>query len=254
MRKFSYIVILIMLFCNLVYGQNQNTIVLSKQDSADLYYRIKLLESSKESINDQLKNKFDEYKNSNDRQMNPLYIVSMVVIILAGLGMTGYFTYMKKYVNSIVTKRIACIIEEKKNQIVELIRNYEYESILKREKKILLLSANPSENMQLSDFCSKFDFSNVKNIVIDNFKNIETNTTIKESDVIVINNIKKTINDEDLKRIFDFFSDYKNSFIYYGIYNSILAGLKNVNFANSDFTLYSRILETLKTHNILSKS
>ncbi|MDD4354019.1 MAG: hypothetical protein PHN56_06205 [Candidatus Nanoarchaeia archaeon] len=256
MKKISLILCVAILLNNVLFGQKKEFATLSKQDSVNLYNRVEKVEKFQNVIEKDLNLQVKTI----DQKLNTDYNFLKYIVIYGGsftlLGLLiGIFVVYKKSV-SFANKKSEEIIEkffnEKKEQFIKLVKDSEIESTLKRTKKILLLSINSTESKQLFDFCSKLDFANIINTEIADFDNINENKYLQEADVIVINNIHKSISDDDLLKILNAFPKCKNSFLYYGIQNNKLFGFKNINFANSEFTLYARIMETLKTQNILA--
>jgi sugar-specific transcriptional regulator TrmB len=262
MKKFSFVIIGILFSAN-IYSQNNAKYLV--QDSSKLYNRIDKIEQFQENTLGKIENKSSELdnkftkleqdlKNDNNYMKTLLWIFGSITVLGLIVGLYSVYKNAIKFANQKIEEKLDKFFEDKKHQFIDLIRKNETETFLKQNKKILLLSGEQSENERIIKQFKKFDFTNVKNTVIAEFENIKSNSLLKESDVIVINNKSKVISDENLDKLLKSFTDFRNSFIYYGTFNNQLSGMENVNFANSEFTLYARIIETIKAQQFLVKN
>jgi len=259
MKKFKTILILILLCSNIAFGQNKDSI-------SDIIFRIEKIEGFQENSITKIDNKSVEIdnkftkleqdlKDDNNYMKTLLWIFGSITVLGLFIGWYTVYKNAVKFANQKVEEKLEKFFDDKKLQFIELIKSHELEAILKQNKKLLLLSGNHEDNEIILKLFKKFDFANVKNTVFTNFENIHENSLLKENDLIVLNNMSnpQSFSNENLEKLLVTMSDYKNSFLYYGTLNPKLFGYKNINFANSEFTLYTRILETLKTQNILTK-
>ncbi|TAH22236.1 MAG: hypothetical protein EAZ08_01920 [Cytophagales bacterium] len=134
MRKFSLILFSFFIIAS-AFAEKKDVATFSKQDSAQILNRLQILEGQKENLKDSIENKFNDYKNNNDRQLNPIFILFTIVITISGLGMFGYFFYIKKYINDKINNHITNIVEGQKEKIIMLLHDQDFENILKKDKK-----------------------------------------------------------------------------------------------------------------------
>jgi hypothetical protein len=77
---------------------------------------------------------------------------------------------------------------------------------------------------------------------------------LNEYNIIVINNAKDGFSSELLSQTLESVTAYNSLVVYFGKYKGVLDQYQNINFANSEFTLYARIMETLKIQYIITKN
>ncbi len=243
-----------------IFAQNKDVVLLKKQDSVLLYNRIERLEGMKEVTEKSLTEKFNELKNANDKSLNSVYVVYNVLMALAGLGVLvfviGYFVWIPRLIKKTIEERVSNIIEKERDKIIQIIKDVDNENIIKKDSNILVLSPNEQTNEVIKKMVvEKFnDLQKVKFLVLQNESDIQTLQN-KNTDLVIVNDINDNnkFAENIINGLITQYQDYKTCFLYYGTQNKILFGKKNINFANSEFTLYSRIIETLKMQKILEK-
>lgn len=239
-----------------VFAQNKDIVLFKKQDSLSLYNRIERLEGMKENISTNLDNKFTTQSNEINKQNSIIYIVFGVFVVIGGGSCFFGIGYIKTFIKNKIEDKISGIVEEQKDKIIQIIKDVDTENIIKENSKILVLSPNQETDEKTKIlFTKKFnDIKEVNFMALQNENDID-NLSTEITDLIIINDINndnkfaENIIDGLIKK----YQDYKTCFLYYGVQNPRLFSKKNINFANSEFTLYSRIIETLKMQAILKK-
>ncbi len=175
----------------------------------------------------------DEYKN-----------VRNIFLIILGLGIpaTLYGIYMmfwgmNKKIKTAINERIETIVEQKREEIIKLVSNQEFETRLKAQKKILVISANESSQEEVKHTMSKFKFKNVIYRVNGSFDEFP------DHDLIVFNNADGDLSQQNIKDIITSNTDEDACFVAYT--TKQLDRNPRLNFANSKFTLYHSLLTTL---------
>lgn len=239
MKKFNFLFILLIL--PVFFFAKKDTLTL-----ADLNERMSVLENYKENIDKTAKIDYDnsikEFKKDTEETSKSLFWLfgGLTVAAIAALGVNLYnhFWGLNKKINKKITDKIETIIEQKREDIISIIKDEEYERILKRTKKILTISSSQESEEQVKNTFSKMKFNNVVFRVKDNFTNIPDN------DIIVFNNINGELDQQYIDTIVAQINDEEKCFIGYTINN--LTRHEQFNFANSRFTLYHQVLNTLK--------
>lgn len=242
MKKFRvYMVICTLLLqSNYLISQNQ-----TNTNSSDFEKRLSNLENYKENINtvskievqaakEELKKEFDsDYKN-----------VRNLLALILGLGLptTLYAVYMmywgfSKKMKNIINEKIETIVEHKREEIIKLINNQEFEKNLKNNKKLLVISENEDAQDEIKRMMSNFKFKNLTFRINKSFQNMP------EHDLIIFNNCDDSLTQQDINEFMDSIDDEDTYFVAYT--SKQLERNPRLNFANSKFTLYHNILTTL---------
>ena len=137
------------------------------------------------------------------------------------------------------------MIREERGNISQILHDASFETKLKKERIITVLSPDREEEAKIRAFFQKVDFVKV------NFKTISAYEDIK-CDLVLFNNINPNSQIQN-----NVLADYNAKagnrlcFVYYGKFNPTLESFTRTNMANSEFTLYARIMETLKIKEVL---
>lgn len=238
MKKINFF-ILLLLFPLFIFAKN-DTIKVSEIDR-----RLTALEQYKEMMSAQAKLDYEKsakkLEDNIDEKTNTILWTfgTFTVLALAALGINAlnFWTLNKKIENKINSK-IEGIIEQKREDILSIVKDEEYERKLKQTKIILVISSSRVAEEQIKHTFSKFDFNNVKFRVKDSFQ------TIPENDIIVFNNLNGELDQVFINSIVNNINDDEKCYIGYTTTN--LARHEQFNFANSRFTLYHQLLSTLK--------
>ncbi len=250
------------LLCYAFIGQAQSNIS-EKSDTgkfetkmAEIEKKVNALEFNRGNLKEFFNNGVDTKKTELDAKFNDVKSAVIVLSILALAGILGtcfvYFVELPKKAKQIFTEKMGELLNEEKATIVNLIRDYEVENRLSKEKSILVISSNSENNSKIKDFLKRsLGFKTVSTVLF-NDNSIELNEKMKNSNVVFFNNIANSLDSNFMKNVLTEFKDYNTCFVYYGSgFNSELVGFRNINFANSEFTIYARIIETLKIQEVI---
>jgi len=226
----------------------------SQTDTNSLSTRVKVLENNwsavheeynlniaklDSSIDDKISNRVSEI-NDAKRQLDLLTYFGLPITIASIIGL--YFLALKKAKKFVVDK-IENIVEHKREEIINLIETQEYDSRLRKNKKLLVLSPDEDSQEKIKLFIDKLKFNNVKYRPIDKYQKFE------DYDLIIFNDHYTSFN-QDL--ITEFITNIEEEHINFVAYTkNKLAPNHRLNFSNSPFTLYHSILSTLKYGEIL---
>ena len=254
------ILIIFFLTSIVIYGQNSksNSIEINKLNN-----RIEILEGQKENINKQselLEKDFEIKK----KDLNSEFLANKIeidqdlsgirnLLYTLGIGvlglLLGYWFYFKSFINrkaeeiseNKINDIVSNIVETNKDKIVNLIKSQNLELLLKEKSHLLVIVENEIDKEFLSTFFKEVNIKNVTysigneytkptsdiNLVIfDDHRFTKTNHTL-------FNEYLEKSNNNDL--LFIFFGDRFNAI-----------DREKVNFANSKFTLYNQIMNSLK--------
>lgn len=184
-----------------------------------------------------------------------------VILWVFGIGLIGTiiagFFYFKKFIKdkseeiaiNRITERIANIVDNNKNKILDLIKSQDLDYKIKNSKKLLIISQNMNDSNEIKDLFLKFGFLRVDCEILSSFQNRNN------YDLIIFDFIKTPPLEPLIKDFLDN-TDAKTDFIYYGGSNlSLLNNYRNkANGANSKFTLYSQVMNTLKVKELLNEN
>ena len=241
MKQFKSIVIVLFFLM-------QVSISFANNDSSrlkDIEKRVGLLEEYKTNIEyiskvDYQKAKEDIIKDNNDSTKNVKNLFTL--ILLFGIPSTLYGAYMMFFglntkINKAINDKIATIVEQKREDIIKLINNQEFERKLKNSKVILVISPTEEAQEEIKKTMLNFKF---KNLI---FRIDKKYDIIPTHDLIVFNNCDGELTQLSINEIMDKISDEDICFVAYT--SKQLERNPRLNFANSKFTLYHNILTTL---------
>lgn len=248
-----------------IYGQDSksNNLEINK-----LKNRIEILEGQKENLNKQselvekdieikkrdLDSRFLENKIEIDKDLsgvrNLLYTLGIGVLGL----LLGYWFYFKNFINkkaeeiseSKINDIVSNIVEINKDKIVNLIKSQNLELLVKEKSHILVIVESESDKKFLSKFFKEVDIKNVNYIVGNEFVQPSTDVNLvifddhrltKTNHKLFNEYIEKSNND---RLLFIFFGDRFEA-----------VDRERVNFANSKFTLYNQIMNSLKYNELI---
>ena len=239
MKKFN-LLLMLLIFPLFLFAKN-DTLSLSSINK-----RLSNVEEYKENIDRTAKIDYDnsikEFKKETEETSKSLFwlIGGLTVVAIAALGVNLYNLLwgINKKINKKITDKIETIVEQKREDIISIIKDEEYERKLKSNKKVLVISSSRESEEQVKNTFSNMGFKNVLFRVKDSF------TTIPDNDIIVFNNINAELEQSYINEIVNQINDEEKCYIGYTIQN--LDRHEQFNFANSRFTLYHQILNTLK--------
>lgn len=233
--------------------------------------RIKILEGQKDNLNKQsellqeefklkagnLDAKFTENKLSIDQDLATV----RWMIYAFGLGLIGtligYLFYFKNFIQkrteAIAEEKIdsllSNIVEHKKQELIHLIRSQDLENELRQKSLILVLCESEADKASMLLFFEAVKIKNVDYELSETFK-----TPASNYDLIIFNDYRDTKKNHDLFE--EYIKELANTnmlFIFFGNrFNT--PNRDKVNFANSKFTLYNQIMNSLKFNQLQKTS
>lgn len=236
--KVAALIFLGMIQCNL-FATN------TPDKTVELEKRINYLEDYKNNIENVSKIEFQKAKEELNKEIVEDYdnVKNIfALILLFGIPTTLYGVYMmfwgiKKKVEKLIDERIETIVEQKREEIIKLVNNQEFESSLKNTKKIIVISPSEDAQEEIKRTMSNFKF---KHLI---FRINNTINNIPKHDLIIFNNIDGEFSQTEIDSIMSEESDEDVCFVAYTSKN--LDRNPRLNFANSKFTLYHSVLSTL---------
>ncbi|WP_284462382.1 NARF domain-containing protein [Chryseobacterium sp.] len=245
MRKINFF-ILLLLFPILMFAKDDSLMV------SDINKRVITLEQYKEMMAAQAKMDYEKsakkLEDDIDEKTDTILWTfgSFAVLALAALGVNALnYWNLNKKVDGKINSKIEGIIEQKREDILSMVKDEEYERKLKQAKNILVISSSREAEEEIKHTFSKFNFKNVKYRVKNSFQ------TIPENDIVVFNNLNGELDQAFINSIVATINDDEKCYIAYTITN--LDRHEQFNFANSRFTLYHNLLNTLKFSDLNSQ-
>lgn len=258
---------LIITFASIVslFAQDENQPVVKKIQKIE--QRLEVLEGQKENLDKQseileanfeskekeINTAFDQYQLEINKEVNWIYnlLTYWIPLVFLGFGIP-LFVYIKDFIKKtskekaeqIITERVADIIEENKEKIISLIFEYDIETRLKRESKILVILEDKSHQPYMEMLFLEIEILNVQFIVGEKYI-----TPAPDIDLIIFDDHNDTGKNHKLfEEYLDQLSDNNMLFIFYG--KKFNQRREQLNFANSKYTLYDRIMNSLKFRDI----
>jgi len=225
-----------------------------KSDTISLSLRIKNLEEYRENLekiyqlrSEELNKTINEKIDAKTKEVTEanktlsLFLLIGIPATLGGLVIVYFGATMKA--KKMMIEKIEKIVEHKREEIIRLIETQEFDTKLRRTKKLMVLSPTEEAQESIKPFFSKVKFENV------NFRIVSAYQDFSEYDLIVFNDHNSPF-DEDI--IQEYLNNAKNEDTTFVAYTSRqLKRDHRMNFSNNRFTLYHSILSTLKYAEIL---
>jgi hypothetical protein len=229
----------------------------AKSDSLNLREienRVQNLENYKENL-DQLyeisSGKLEQSSNAQlQHQLATIEESKKILSLLVWIGipatllglLSAYFLAINR-AKKLVVNKIESIVEHKREEIIKLIETQEFDSKLRKTKRLLILSSTEKAQEDIKKFFFKFKFKNVQYRIVDQYK------LFTDYDVIIFNNEDGSFGQDLINQYLLNASPDDTCFVAYTTVN--LNRDHRVNFSNSPFTLYHSVLTTLKYDEIL---
>jgi hypothetical protein len=243
-----------------IYSQNpkSNALEINKLNN-----KIEILEGQKENLNKQsqllekdfeikkknLDSRFLENKIEIDKDLsgvrNLLYTLGIGVLGL----LLGYWFYFRNFINkkaeeiseNKINDIVSNIVEVNKDKILNLIKGQDLELIVKEKSHLLVITESINDKKFLSSFFEEVNIKNVTYVIGNEY--IEPTSDI---DLVIFDDHRVTkINHNLFNEYIDKSENDKLLFIFFGDrFNAV--DRERVNFANSKFTLYNQIMNSLK--------
>lgn len=226
---------------------------LSSTDSVvkELEQRVVVLESQKELLEqsfenqkDGLSNQFDTYKNQVDVSVNRIDTFFWLIGFVGIFGVISLFWYAGFRAKKEVDKKIDAIFDENSERLRNLIAKESLEVKLRDSSKLLVVYSDDTCKTEVDDFFIQTDFPRSNRT----YRHIDKDVpSLKEYDLI-IQSIGEDVEDAVIQKYLDIEGQY--FVVYVKERKSILLNYRhNTNVANSKFTLYHQIINTLKFKN-----
>nr|WP_314494236.1 NARF domain-containing protein [uncultured Chryseobacterium sp.] len=245
MKKIN-IFILLLLLPLFIFGKNDST------EISQINKRLTTLEQYKEMMVEHSKLEYEKSAKKLEEQIDEKTSTilwtfgTFTVLALAALGVNALnFWNLNKKIDGKINSVIEGIIEQKREDILSIVKDEEYERKLKHTKNILVISSSRDAEEEIKHTFSKFNFKNVKFRVKGSFQ------TIPENDIVVFNNLNGELDQIFINSIVSNINDDEKCYIGYTTTN--LDRHEQFNFANSRFTLYHNLLNTLKFSDLNSQ-
>jgi hypothetical protein len=147
----------------------------------------------------------------------------------------------KKYVRKKIETEISSIVNQGREDIISLIHEHQIENKIRKENKIIVLSLSDKEEREIRKFFKdlKFNLSNLT-FKIDNQFHSYT-----KGSLVVFNMLEPSI-------IKGYLRNAKDDDMFVAYTTQKLDNDLRLNYSNSPFTLYTRIIETIKYKNHLA--
>lgn len=181
------------------------------------------------------------------------------VVTLLGASVVGSAMFMK----NIIDWRLKRILDCKSGELNKWLESNEYETIKKKETKLLVVSNTQSSKNKIKLVLNNiFDENNIEYKLLSDVESSNFEEFCELKDVIFFDNSEKYDSDIKVKEGFEKIKEFaekihevnksknKNICIFYfnenGERMNAPTGFKNMNFANSESTIYSNIMDLLK--------
>ncbi len=202
----------------------------------------------------ELEIKNNQLKSEVEKSLSTInWIISMLGI--GGLGIFGiFFVYFKnlikkkaeKIANKKIKKALATIVRDKEAELTSLIQSQSLEYKVRNESKLLVVSETQADANYMKNFLSRSGFVNVDYKINKSFEK-----PVNNYDLIIFDDHQVTKNCHDLFREYmEKLSNEDVNFIFFGDRFNI-QNREKINFANSKFTLYSQIINSLKFRELM---
>ncbi|WP_026895714.1 NARF domain-containing protein [Clostridiisalibacter paucivorans] len=261
-KNFKFIILLLLVLVFSIYNiysiksmEREVKDTINEYDATMEDINTKIEEKDQELINEFYKLRLDwtnekialeTKKGEVGRDIYRIYIYGGVFIMLGSLGI---WTRLKQIIEKIVED----FTGEDIRTIQSIMNEHKKEVKIKKSSRILMLAEENEINQQTKLFLYNMGFKHITT------KNINNKSSEEDYDLIFINNEDGNIakQDKDLEReVGNIVKKYGKDTLYF-YYNKNIRldlhydGIKK-NFANSEFTLYERLIETLWAYDKLS--
>ena len=195
--------------------------------------------------NNDLKKDFNDKVNELNSKIMLFGILSTIFGLIGISSILGGYFRAKKYADKLFQEKVAKAISTNEKTLLGMVEDYDLESNFKKNKLIYVINKNRNDNHKMKKIIDDFEFNNVKITTLDDLDN-------SDPDLIVLNNhtVEEKIETKEIIKLAENYTD-ATCFLYFGTFNRDLADKPRFNFANSEFTLYPRIMETLKVQDLI---
>lgn len=212
-------------------------------------YNKEILDKKFDTKSTELTNKIDyEVKKAADDVQDQLKIIKITggiigFLLAAGIGILlyQYFVNLKKKVDKLFKEKIENHLNENSQFLIDVITSQKVETQIKKNKKLLVLAGNDEEKNKVKTLLKAMGFDHIQIEVIQQFGNIP------QSDLVIFSNTNKALSDDVISEFIKNSGD-DDDFIFFGdrlVLDRADPNAEKVNFANSKYTLYHQIINTL---------
>lgn len=229
-----------------VFGQKLDSTSLSLRVHNLEEYRAnleKLYQLSAKELNQAVDAKIDEKTKDLTEAHKTLSLLLWVGVPGTMIALLGVYFGATIKAKKMMVEKIEKIVEHKREEIIRLIETQEFDTRLRKTKKLMVLSSTEKAQDLIKAFFTRVQFSSV------NYRIVGTYQDFGDYDLIVFNDCGDQF-DENI--IDEYLKNAKNDDVSFVAYTSRqLKRDPRLNFSNSQFTLYHSILSTLKYAEIL---
>lgn len=242
---------LFLLFFCIVIDSNLNA---QQGNTSQIIKRIEILEESKSNFEgryqlyaEKLKNEVDQRIEDKTAELNDANKTLKYILFLGVpatlLSIIGAYYLAINTAKKFVIKKIEDIVEHKREEIIRLIETQEFDTRLKKTKKLLVLSPDEESQNKIKPFFVKVKFQHVI------YRVVTTHAELPEHDLIIFNDFSSPFEQNIIDIYLNNAEEDEVSFVAFT--QRQLRRDNRMNFSNSKFTLYHSILSTLKYAEIL---
>lgn len=224
--------------------ETYNKTILNKQ------FEVQSVELSNK-VSEELKHAKDEI---ND-QYTAIKIASWVCGILISIGV-GTVIYqlgfgIKNRVEKSINQKLNDHIAENSQAIIDIITSQKTENLIRKNKSVTVLSNNEQNNEYIIALLRNMGFEQVHQIVINRF------FKFTKADLYIFSDKDNSLSEMQIKECIEKSQDDTN-FIYFGTRRLNIplqdSYAERLNFANTKYTLYHQIINTLSFKEVLKNS
>jgi hypothetical protein len=183
-----------------------------------------------------------------DEVKDQLWIIKITggviaLLLAAGIGVLlyKYFVGLEKLADRVLKKKLESHLTENSQYIIEMITSQKTENLIKRNKKLLVVCGNDAEKATSEQLLKAMGFRHLQFLTSANVEDLPG------ADLIIFSNRNEALPEpvivDYLQR-----SGNDDNFIFYGKRLNVDPQsdyADRINFANSRFTLYHQIINTL---------
>lgn len=255
MRKFT---IYLIFFLSTIHLLAQDS--LETKEVISLQEKVKVLENNLEEVQNNQNNYKKECQLNHKTILSDMKSLKLefvdylkiltyfgIPVTLIGMIVLGYTTFKKaeKMAREQVEKRVARIIEEKREELVKLIQSQDLEEKIKKHSRIIVLSNGIGEEKHIKPLLKQFGFDVEKT----KYEIVNDYERLTNYDLIIFNNFSNNFNKQLLGT---YLEQSTNKDIFLAYTNERLQQHPRLSFANSQFTLYTNMMNALKFEKLLS--
>ncbi len=227
--------------------------------------RISVLEGQKENLQRQVdiaKNDVNSHINASSKNIESRFNNResewfWLKIVIAGFGVIG-FLYIKDFIQkkaeetaeNQLKQKISELLDSKQNTLLDLISQLDLDAYLRENSNIHLITESLKRKDEIFEILREVGFDKITYDISKKYKKLDPNVNLILLDDGTEFLDRKTPEYKARHNLFNKYIDEQaensnTTFIFYGQYFDS-KNRKNVNFANTKFTLYSQIINNLR--------